>query len=245
MKFLSKFPLAILLLTVTSNSWATCIEWDYKGNCVEMLTIHSSTSDVPTNIPNRFNLVGAFENGTEYFLGNVLIDLLSGTGRIDVRGEKSRIRCRGFAKVNYTPGTTWVQKARGLMVCVGQQGSAVLRCGGGRVLRAIYDVNSCDSGTGHGVDSNGQGFYFQFGPDYAAARGWVAQEAKLQLESNPELATDLQSDDTQLADDKEVESEFWRSIKDSNDRNMFRAYLDVYPNGKFSVLAKRKLQKLN
>ena len=245
MRCLSKFFLAILLLTAASGSSATCIKWDYKGNCVETLSTHLSTSDSLTNSPNRFNLVGAFENGNEYFLGNVLVNLLSGTGRIDVRGEKSRIRCRGFAKVNYTPWTTLVQRASGLMVCAGQEGSAVLRCDGGQVLRAIYDVNSCDSGTGHGADSNGQGFYFQFGPDYQVAREWVAQEAKLQLESNPELATDLQSDDRQLAVDKEVESEFWRSIKDSNDRDMFRAYLDVYPNGKFSALAQTKLQKLN
>lgn len=235
----------MFVLTVTSTSWAVCIKWDYKGNCVETLSIQSSTSDSLTNGPNRFNLVGAFENGNEYFLGNILINFLSGTGRIDVRGEKSRIRCRGFAKANYTPWTTLVQQASGLTVCAGRQGSAVLRCDGGRVLRAIYDVISCDSGTGHGTDSNGQGFYFQFGPDYETAREWVAQKTKMQLESNPELATDLQSNDRQLEVDKEVESEFWRSIKDSNDRDMFRAYLDVYPNGKFSALAKTKLKKLN
>jgi uncharacterized membrane protein YhaH (DUF805 family) len=42
--------------------------------------------------------------------------------------------------------------------------------------------------------------------------------------------------------DAEVELEFWRSIKDSADPDMFRAYLEKYPNGKFVELAKIKFQ---
>ena len=44
--------------------------------------------------------------------------------------------------------------------------------------------------------------------------------------------------------DTAVELEFWKSIKNSNDADMFQAYLDEYPNGKFTPLAKIKIKKL-
>ena len=44
--------------------------------------------------------------------------------------------------------------------------------------------------------------------------------------------------------DPAVEIEFWKSIKDSDDPDMFQAYLDEYPNGIFAPLAKIKIKKL-
>ena len=41
-----------------------------------------------------------------------------------------------------------------------------------------------------------------------------------------------------------IELEFWKSVKDSKDPDMLQAYLDKYPNGKFSPLAKIKIKKL-
>jgi hypothetical protein len=41
-----------------------------------------------------------------------------------------------------------------------------------------------------------------------------------------------------------VEIEFWKNIKDSNDPTMFTLYLEKYPSGAFSLLAKIKLKKL-
>lgn len=46
------------------------------------------------------------------------------------------------------------------------------------------------------------------------------------------------------ATDPAIELEFWKSIKDSDDPDMFQAYLDEYPNGKFVPLAKLKIKKL-
>jgi len=48
----------------------------------------------------------------------------------------------------------------------------------------------------------------------------------------------------QKSQDAEVELEFWKSIKDSDDPDMFQAYLDEYPNGKFVPLARLKIKKL-
>ncbi len=45
--------------------------------------------------------------------------------------------------------------------------------------------------------------------------------------------------------DKNIELEFWQSIKDSNNRNMFREYLRQFPSGVYAGLAKIKLQELS
>jgi hypothetical protein len=45
--------------------------------------------------------------------------------------------------------------------------------------------------------------------------------------------------------DKNIELEFWQSIKESNNRNMFREYLRQFPSGVYSGLAKIKLQELS
>jgi hypothetical protein len=44
--------------------------------------------------------------------------------------------------------------------------------------------------------------------------------------------------------DKNIELEFWQSIKDSNDPDMFREYLRQFPSGAYAGLAKLKVKKL-
>ena len=44
--------------------------------------------------------------------------------------------------------------------------------------------------------------------------------------------------------DNTVELEFWKSIKDSADPDMYQAYLESFPEGKFAPLAKLKIKKL-
>ena len=43
---------------------------------------------------------------------------------------------------------------------------------------------------------------------------------------------------------RDLELEFWKSIKDSDDPDMFQAYIDTYPNGNFLKLAEIKIKKL-
>jgi hypothetical protein len=45
--------------------------------------------------------------------------------------------------------------------------------------------------------------------------------------------------------DKNIDLEFWQSIKESNNRNMFREYLRQFPSGVYAGLAKIKLQELS
>lgn len=43
---------------------------------------------------------------------------------------------------------------------------------------------------------------------------------------------------------QEVETEFWASIRDGDDPDDFREYIEHYPNGIYAVLARHKLRKL-
>ena len=44
--------------------------------------------------------------------------------------------------------------------------------------------------------------------------------------------------------DKNIELEFWQSIKDSNDSDMYREYLRQFPSGVYAGLAKLKIKRL-
>ena len=46
------------------------------------------------------------------------------------------------------------------------------------------------------------------------------------------------------AKDSSIEIEFWQSVKDSDNADMLRAYLEEFPNGKFKSLAKIKIKQL-
>ena len=48
----------------------------------------------------------------------------------------------------------------------------------------------------------------------------------------------------QTDEGKQLDLEFWQSIKDSDDVEMYQAYLSEFPRGKFKKLAKLKLKKL-
>jgi len=65
--------------------------------------------------------------------------------------------------------------------------------------------------------------------------------------ANAEKAANLKTEPkSEVEPEKHVSTEivFWQSIKDSNDPEMFRAYLRNYPSGAFIDLAKIKIQKL-
>ena len=36
---------------------------------------------------------------------------------------------------------------------------------------------------------------------------------------------------------KQLETEYWQSIKDSGDKSKFLRYLEIYPNGNYRALA--------
>ena len=48
----------------------------------------------------------------------------------------------------------------------------------------------------------------------------------------------------QSSEDRTVELEFWNSIRDTELRAMFEAYLEKYPDGEFRSLAEIRLEVL-
>jgi TonB family protein len=53
-----------------------------------------------------------------------------------------------------------------------------------------------------------------------------------------------ETETTETEIDKSVELEFWQNVKDSDNEDMLRAYLEHYPNGKFKSLAETKIKQL-
>ena len=85
MKGLSKFFLAALLLLETTVSWAVCTEWNNQGECIQ-ITVKGTfvqSSDSTTQTAHEFNLIGAFENSDEYFVGNIFFDWSSAEISVD------------------------------------------------------------------------------------------------------------------------------------------------------------------
>jgi TonB family protein len=53
-----------------------------------------------------------------------------------------------------------------------------------------------------------------------------------------------ETETTETEIDKSVELEFWQNVKDSDNEDMLRAYLEHYPNGNFKSLAEIKIKQL-
>ena len=75
-----------------------------------------------------------------------------------------------------------------------------------------------------------------------ATRGQAETETNMKWKGG--LPQQDKASTAQQEQDAAVEIEFWKSIKDSDDPDMFQAYLDEYPNGKFVPLARLKIKKL-
>ena len=54
-----------------------------------------------------------------------------------------------------------------------------------------------------------------------------------------------ETETTQAEIDKSIELEFWQNVKDSDNADMLRAYLEHYPNGKFKSLAEIKIKRVS
>ena len=80
----------------------------------------------------------------------------------------------------------------------------------------------------------------QFSQDNQAA---TIPEATKTVDS-PEIQLPEVVDFQPTEADKNIELEFWQSIKDSNDPDMYREYLRQFPSGVYAGLAKLKIKKL-
>ena len=66
----------------------------------------------------------------------------------------------------------------------------------------------------------------------------VIQVDILYKESNSPNKTSI------AGDDPAIEQEFWKSVEDSDDVDMYMAYLEAYPDGQFASLARLNITRL-
>lgn len=123
-----------------------------------------------------FDVVGRFDAYNDVFRGDVSQDLIVGVGHIVLTGENSGVVCRGDSEVTYIPPLS--------IGCAGQRGIAELICSDGRTASARWRADSCTSGDGWGVDSEGSSFSFAFGS------GREIEERLAQLRSQAETLPD-------------------------------------------------------
>jgi hypothetical protein len=78
-----------------------------------------------------------------------------------------------------------------------------------------------------------------------ASTGVVFQEKGSSAPEPTTASVSTNLTQTAVVDKSALDLEFWQSIKDSDDPDVFRAYLRNYPRGAFIDLAKIKIQKLS
>lgn len=132
------------------------------------------------------------------------------------------------------------------------------------IARAIHVYRLCFDGTGEGPDKPALNVGFSeparpVTPEEVELAFWksvetggVREEYKAYLERYPEgsfavlararLHSAPQA--TANAQDRSVELAFWAAVNDSYEPEMFRAYLDKYPDGEFSSIAEIQLNTL-
>jgi hypothetical protein len=71
-----------------------------------------------------------------------------------------------------------------------------------------------------------------------------AEHRRLKNKTNTVLTAESDSKPPGDSLDKSLDLEFWQSIKDSNDPDMYREYLRQFPSGAYAGLAKLKIKKL-
>lgn len=122
--------------------------------------------------------VGSFDDYDEVFVGDVVSNLMNGTGVIEAEIKKSKIKCSGTSRTTFVPPFS--------INCSGQRGDAKLRCADGRVLTVDWQTKSCAVGVGEGRDQNGATFRFVFGLDEKTALDELEKQKTL-VATKPEF----------------------------------------------------------
>ncbi len=86
---------------------------------------------------------------------------------------------------------------------------------------------------------------FYFNPDDSKTAGTKNETIKTAALNPAQSRTPAVRREVMVVADSTLEHTFWVSIKDSNDKIQFQAYLDKFPNGIFAYLAKAKIDALS
>jgi hypothetical protein len=86
---------------------------------------------------------------------------------------------------------------------------------------------------------------FYFNPDDSKTAGTKNETIKTAALNPAQSRTPAVRREVMVVADSTLEHTFWVSIKDSNDKLQFQAYLDKFPKGIFAYLAKAKIDALS
>lgn len=77
---------------------------------------------------------------------------------------------------------------------------------------------------------------------FAVIEGYRADELVVAVTNSASMAANTSSPNVQTVDPAALELSFWDTIKNSNNPDDFKAYLDKYPDGQFAALARSRSQ---
>jgi len=77
---------------------------------------------------------------------------------------------------------------------------------------------------------------------FAVIEGYRADELVVAVTNSASNATNSSTPNVAMVDPAAIELSFWESIKNSNNPDDFKAYLEKYPDGQFAALAKSRAQ---
>ncbi len=77
---------------------------------------------------------------------------------------------------------------------------------------------------------------------FAVIEGYRADELVVAVTNSATNAANTSTPNVAMVDPAAIELSFWESIKNSNNPDDFKAYLDKYPDGQFAALAKSRSQ---
>ncbi len=121
--------------------------------------------------------IGVFQGYNEVLYGHVNANLLVGGSDFVMEGKVTGLKCEGSSNVTHIPP---------FGQCKGQSGQIFAICTGGRSVTGEWFAQSCTTGYGRGVDSQGNLFAFTFGmPEEEAQAQLKAQLAA--SSNNPDL----------------------------------------------------------
>jgi len=77
---------------------------------------------------------------------------------------------------------------------------------------------------------------------FAMIEGYRADELVVAVTNNASMASNNTTPNVNMVDPAAIELSYWETIKNSNNPDDFKAYLDKYPDGQFASLAKSRSQ---
>jgi tetratricopeptide (TPR) repeat protein len=77
---------------------------------------------------------------------------------------------------------------------------------------------------------------------FAVIEGYRADELVVAVTNSASMANNVSTPNVQTVDPAALELAFWDTIKNSNNPDDFKAYLDKYPDGQFAALARSRSQ---